>query len=203
MENGVPTYAYEFDKAVEDEFLVEYETIEVKSKIMEDGIKYDELSDEDKEEYEDKFDKDENIGEEIYSSAINQWLFNANTIDLVLNKLMENGLKIEGNEKLGKTIIFAKSHKHAEAIKERFDILYPELGSNYAKVIDNQINYVESVIDDFSDKDKLPQIAISVDMLDTGIDIPEILNLVFFKKIRSKTKFWQMIGRGTRLAKIY
>ncbi|NFP64260.1 DUF4145 domain-containing protein, partial [Clostridium botulinum] len=199
MENGVPTYAYEFDKAVEDEFLVEYETIEVKSKIMEDGIKYDELSDEDKEEYEDKFDKDENIGEEIYSSAINQWLFNANTIDLVLNKLMENGLKIEGNEKLGKTIIFAKSHKHAEAIKERFDILYPELGSNYAKVIDNQINYVESVIDDFSDKDKLPQIAISVDMLDTGIDIPEILNLVFFKKIRSKTKFWQMIGRGTRL----
>ncbi|KEI91072.1 DEAD/DEAH box helicase family protein [Clostridium botulinum] len=199
MENGVPTYAYEFDKAVEDEFLVEYETIEVKSKIMEDGIKYDELSDEDKEEYEDKFDKDENIGEEIYSSAINQWLFNANTIDLVLNKLMEKGLRIKGNEKLGKTILFAKSHKHAEAIKERFDILYPELSSNYAKVIDNQINYVESVIDDFSDKDKLPQIAISVDMLDTGIDIPQILNLVFFKKIRSKTKFWQMIGRGTRL----
>ncbi|MBY6888456.1 DEAD/DEAH box helicase family protein, partial [Clostridium botulinum] len=199
MENGVPTYAYEFDKAVEDEFLVEYETIEVKSKIMEDGIKYDELSDEDKEEYEDKFDKDENIGEEIYSSAINQWLFNADTIDLVLNKLMEKALRIEGNEKLGKTIIFAKSHKHAEAIKERFDILYSKLGSNYAKVIDNQINYVESVIDDFSDKDKLPQIAISVDMLDTGIDIPEILNLVFFKKIRSKTKFWQMIGRGTRL----
>ncbi len=199
MENGVPTYAYEFDKAVEDEFLVEYETIEVKSKIMEDGIKYDELSDEDKEEYEDKFDKDENIGEEIYSSAINQWLFNADTIDLVLNKLMEKALRIEGNEKLGKTIIFAKSHKHAEAIKERFDILYSKLESNYAKVIDNQINYVESVIDDFSDKDKLPQIAISVDMLDTGIDIPEILNLVFFKKIRSKTKFWQMIGRGTRL----
>lgn len=199
MENGVPTYAYEFDKAVEDEFLVEYETVEVKSKIMEDGIKYDELSDEDKEEYEDKFHDDTDIGEEIQSSAINQWLFNANTIDLVLNKLMEKGLRIEGNEKLGKTIIFAKSHKHAEAIKERFDILYSKLGSNYAKVIDNQINYVESVIDDFSDKDKLPQIAISVDMLDTGIDIPEILNLVFFKKIRSKTKFWQMIGRGTRL----
>ncbi|GAA0122296.1 MULTISPECIES: DEAD/DEAH box helicase family protein [Clostridium] len=199
MENGVPTYAYELDKAVEDGFLVEYETIEVKSKIMEDGIKYDELSDEDKEEYEDKFHDDDNIGEEIQSSAINQWLFNASTIDLVLNKLMEKGLRIEGNEKLGKTIIFAKNHKHAEAIKERFDILYPKLGSNYAKVIDNQINYVDSLIDDFSDKDKLPQIAISVDMLDTGIDIPEILNLVFFKKVRSKTKFWQMIGRGTRL----
>ncbi|OFI07636.1 type I restriction enzyme EcoKI subunit R [Clostridium acetireducens DSM 10703] len=199
MENGVPTYAYEFEKAVEDEFLVDYETIEVKSKIMEDGIKYDELSDEDKEEYEDKFDEDENVGEEISSSAINQWLFNSNTIDLVLNKLMEKGLRIEGNEKLGKTIIFAKSHKHAEAIKERFDKLYPELGTNYAKVIDNKINYAESLIDDFSDKYKLPQIAISVDMLDTGIDIPEILNLIFFKKVRSKTKFWQMIGRGTRL----
>jgi type I restriction enzyme R subunit len=199
MENGVPTYAYEFDKAVSDEFLVDYETVEVKSKIMEDGIKYDELSDEDKEEYEEKFDEDENVGEEIQSSAVNQWLFNADTIDLVLNKLMEKGLKIEGNEKLGKTIIFAKSHKHAEAIKERFDILYSELDSNYAKVIDNQVNYADSVIDDFSDKNKLPQIAISVDMLDTGIDIPEILNLVFFKKVRSNTKFWQMIGRGTRL----
>ncbi len=201
MENGVPTYAYEFDKAVEDGFLVEYETIEIKSKIMEDGIKYDELSEEDKEEYEEKFSNDENIGEEIQSSAVNQWLFNSSTIDLVLNKLMEKGLRIEGKEKLGKTIVFAKNHKHAEAIKKRFDKLYSELGSNYAKVIDNKINYVDSVIDDFSDKDKLPQIAISVDMLDTGIDIPEVLNLVFFKKIRSKTKFWQMIGRGTRLCK--
>ncbi|PRR79305.1 type I restriction enzyme EcoKI subunit R [Clostridium liquoris] len=199
MENGVPTFAYEFETAVEDKFLVDYKTIEVKSKIMEDGIKYDELSDEEKEEYEEKFDTDENIGEEISSAAINEWLFNADTIDLVLNKLMEKGLKIEGNEKLGKTIIFAKNHKHAEAIKERFDKLYPKLGSNYTKVIDNKINYADSLIDDFSDKNKLPQIAISVDMLDTGIDIPEILNLVFFKKVRSKTKFWQMIGRGTRL----
>ncbi|OAA90541.1 DEAD/DEAH box helicase family protein [Clostridium ljungdahlii] len=199
MENGVPTYAYEFKKAVCDKFLVNYETLEFKSKIMEDGIKYDELSDEEKEEYEEEFETDENVGKEISSTAINEWLFNADTIDLVLNRLMENGLRIEGNETIGKTIIFAKSHKHAEAIKERFDKLYPGFGCNYAKVIDNKINYAQSLIDDFSDKDKLPQIAISVDMLDTGIDIPEILNLVFFKKVRSKTKFWQMIGRGTRL----
>ncbi|WP_294378859.1 DEAD/DEAH box helicase family protein [uncultured Clostridium sp.] len=199
MENGVPTYAYEFETAVEDEFLVDYETCEVKSKIMEDGIKYDELSDEDKEEFEEKFNDDENIDDEISSTAVNEWLFNANTIDLVLNKLMEKGLRIEGNEKLGKTIIFAKSHKHAESIKGRFDVLFPELGSGYAKIIDNKINYAESLIDEFSDKNKEPQVAISVDMLDTGIDIPEILNLVFFKKVRSKTKFWQMIGRGTRL----
>lgn len=199
MENGVPTYAYELEKAVEDEYLVDYKTIEVKSKIMEEGIKYDDLSEEDKIQFEEMFDDDENIDDEVSSTAINEWLFNATTIDLVLNKLMEKGLRIEGNEKIGKTIIFAKNHKHAEVIKERFDKLYPELGTNFAKVIDNKVNYVDSLIDDFSDKNKEPQVAISVDMLDTGIDIPEILNLVFFKKLRSKTKFWQMIGRGTRL----
>ncbi|MCS6132730.1 DUF4145 domain-containing protein [Clostridium botulinum] len=199
MENGVPTYAYELEKAVEDKFLVDYRTLEIKSKIMEDGIKYDDLSEEDKAEFEEKFNTDENIEDEISNTAVNEWLFNTSTIDLVLNKLMEKGLRIEGNEKLGKTVIFAKNHNHAVAIKERFDKLFPELKGEFAKVIDNKIKYVDTLIDDFSDKDKHPQVAISVDMLDTGIDIPEILNLVFFKKVRSKTKFWQMIGRGTRL----
>lgn len=199
LENGVPTYAYEYEKAVEDGYLVDYSTVEIKSKIMEDGIKYDELSEEEKDEYENTFDDDENIGEEIGSGAINEWLFNANTIDLVLNNLMEKGLRVEGGEKLGKTIIFAKNSRHAKAIVERFNSIFKEYGSNFAKVIDYSTNYVETLIDDFSDKNKMPQIAVSVDMLDTGIDIPEILNLVFFKKVRSKTKFWQMIGRGTRL----
>lgn len=199
LESGVPTYAYEYEKAVEDGYLVDYTTIEVKSKIMEDGIKYDELSEEEKDEFEATFDDDENIDKEIGNSAINEWLFNANTIDLVLNKLMSEGLRIEGNEKLGKTIIFAKNSRHAKAIVERFNKIYPEYGGNFAKVIDYNTNYVETLIDDFSDKNKMPEIAVSVDMLDTGIDIPEILNLVFFKKVRSKTKFWQMIGRGTRL----
>lgn len=199
LESGVPTYAYEYEKAVEDGYLVDYTTIEVKSKIMEDGIKYDELSEEEKDEFEATFDDDENVDKEIGNSAINEWLFNANTIDLVLNKLMSEGLRIEGNEKLGKTIIFAKSSRHAKAIVDRFNTIYSEYGSNFAKVIDYNTNYVETLIDDFSDKNKMPQIAVSVDMLDTGIDIPEILNLVFFKKVRSKTKFWQMIGRGTRL----
>ena len=199
LENGVPNYAYEYKKAVEDGYLVDYSTIEVKSKIMEDGIKYDELSENEKEEFEDTFDDDDSIDKEISNTAINEWLFNADTIDLVLNKLMEKGLKVEGEDKLGKTIIFAKNSKHARAIVERFNTLYPEKGGNFAKVIDYSINYVDTLIDDFSDKDKMPQIAVSVDMLDTGIDIPEILNLVFFKKVRSKTKFWQMIGRGTRL----
>ena len=199
LENNVPTFAYEFETAVNDEYLVDYKTLEFKSKIMESGIKYDELSEEEKDEYEDTFDEDENIGEEISNSAINNWLFNADTIDLVLDNLMDKGLKIEGGDKLGKTIIFAKSHKHAQAIVERFNTKYPQWGGNFAKVIDYSVNYVDTLIDDFSEKNKLPQIAVSVDMLDTGIDIPEILNLVFFKKVKSKTKFWQMIGRGTRL----
>ncbi|MDN9982617.1 DEAD/DEAH box helicase family protein [Clostridioides difficile] len=199
MENGVPTYAYEYNKAVEDGYLVDYTSIEFKTKIMEDGIKYDELSDEEKEEYENTFNDDESIGDEIGNNAVNEWLFNSDTINLVLNKLMTEGLKIEGEEKIGKTIIFAKNTKHARAIVERFNKLYPKYGGNFVKAVDYSINYVDSIIDDFSDKNKLPQIAVSVDMLDTGIDIPEILNLVFFKKVRSKTKFWQMIGRGTRL----
>ena len=199
LENRVPTYAYEYEKAVEDGYLVDYRTIEVKSKVMEAGIKYDDLTQEEKEEYEILFDDDESIGDEISSTAVNEWLFNADTIDLVLNKLMTEGLRIEGGEKLGKTIIFAKSSRHAKAIVERFNKLYPEYGGNFAKVVEHKTPYVDTIIDDFSDKDKMPQIAVSVDMLDTGIDIPEILNLVFFKKVRSKTKFWQMAGRGTRL----
>lgn len=199
MENGVPTYAYDYDKAVEDGYLVDYTSIEVKTKVMEDGIKYDELSEEEKLEYEETFNDDENVDDEIGNSAVNEWLFNSDTIDLVLNKLMNEGLKVEGEEKIGKTIIFAKNTNHAKAIVERFNKLYPQYGGNFAKAVDYSTNYVDSIIDDFSDKNKLPQIAVSVDMLDTGIDIPEILNLVFFKKVRSKTKFWQMVGRGTRL----
>lgn len=168
---------------------------------MENGIKYDELSDEDKEQYESTFENDEDVDKEISATAINSWLFNANTIDLVLNNLMEKGLKIEGGNILGKTIIFAKNHNHAVAIVDRFNTIFPQYGGKFAKVVDYDTKYVESIIDDFKQKDKMPQIAVSVDMLDTGIDVPEILNLVFFKKVKSKTKFWQMIGRGTRLCK--
>ncbi len=199
LESGVPTYAYELETAVEDGYLVDYRTREIKTKIMEDGIHYDDLSEEEKEIFDNEFEDDENIDDTIGSEAINEWLFNASTIDMVLNELMEHGLKVEGGDKLGKTIIFAKNSRHAEAIVERFNTIYPEYGSHFIKQIDYSIKYVDKLIEDFSTKEKMPQIAVSVDMLDTGIDIPEILNLVFFKKIRSKSKFWQMIGRGTRL----
>lgn len=199
LERGVPTFAYELEKAVEEEYLVSYSTLEYKTKIMEDGIHYDDLSDEEKEEYEETFADDDTITDDISNSAINSWLFNADTIDKVLKELMEKGLKIEGGDKLGKTIIFARNSLHAQAVVKRFQVLFPEYGGDFIKQIDYSIKYCDSLIDDFSTKEKMPQIAVSVDMLDTGIDIPEILNLVFFKKVRSYAKFWQMIGRGTRL----
>ena len=199
LERGVPTFAYELDKAVQEGYLVDYTTIEVKSKIMKEGIHYDDLSDEEKDLFDETFEDDEQIDKDISNTAVNEWLFNKDTIDLVLKKLMECGLKVEGGDKLGKTIIFAKNSRHAQAIVERFHKRYPEYGENFIKQIDYSIKYVDTLIDDFSTKDKMPQIAVSVDMLDTGIDIPEILNLVFFKKVRSFSKFWQMIGRGTRL----
>lgn len=120
-----------------------------------------------------------------------------------LEHLMRNGLRVEAGQKIAKTIIFAKNHKHAEFILERFDANYPHLKGSFAKVIDNQVKYAQNLIDKFSIQKNAPkdapQIAISVDMLDTGIDVPDVANLVFFKIVRSKTKFWQMIGRGTRL----
>ena len=199
LESGVPTYGYELAQAVTDGFLVDFMSVETKLKFIEQGIAYDELSEEDREAYENTFE-DENgeLPERISSSALNEWVFNEDTIKQVLHILMTNGLRIDYGEKLGKTIIFAKNHRHAEKIYEVFNKEYPHL-PGFAKVIDNKINYVQSLIDEFSDPKKLPQIAISVDMLDTGIDVPECLNLVFFKKVMSKAKFWQMIGRGTRL----
>lgn len=200
LEAGVPTYGYELAQAVKDGFLVDYMSVESSVKFLEQGIVYDELSDEDKAAYEDTFvTEDGDVLESIASSAINTWLFNEDTIKKVLDAVMTNGLKVDYGNKIGKTIIFAKNHKHAEKILEIFHKQYPHLGDEFAKVIDNQIKYSQSIIDEFSEANKLPQIAISVDMLDTGIDVPEVLNLVFFKKVMSKAKFWQMIGRGTRL----
>lgn len=199
LENGVPTYGYELAQAVKDGYLVDFLSVESSLKFIEQGIAYDELSEEDKEEYEATFE-DENgeVPEKINSSALNSWLFNEDTIKKALHILMAEGIRINYGETLGKTIIFAKNHDHAEKILEIFGKEYPNL-PGYAKVIDNYMTYAQSAIDEFSEPNKLPQIAISVDMLDTGIDVPEVLNLVFFKKVMSKAKFWQMIGRGTRL----
>lgn len=199
LESGVPTYGYELAQAVKDGYLVDFMSVETKLKFLDSGIAYEDLPEEEREAYEDTFtDENGELPEKIASSALNEWVFNEDTIRQVLHILMTEGLKIDYGQKLGKTIIFAKNHAHAEKIHEIFNKEYPHL-PGFAKVIDNKINYAQSLIDQFSDPKKLPQIAISVDMLDTGIDVPECLNLVFFKKVMSKAKFWQMIGRGTRL----
>ena len=198
--NGAPTYGYELAQAVRDGYLCDFVSVETTLKFIQQGIVYDELTDEEKEEYEAKFaDENGDVPECVMPSALNEWVFNEDTIRKVLNTLMTDGLKIDYGSKIGKSIIFAKNHTHAEKILEIFNREYPHL-YGYAKVIDNYMTYAQSAIDEFSDPQKLPQIAISVDMLDTGIDVPEVLNLVFFKKVMSKAKFWQMIGRGTRLS---
>lgn len=199
LEPNVPTYGYDLSQAVDDGYLVDYKIADVALKFMQQGVVYDELSPQEKEEYERTFaDENGEYPESISSNALNEWLFNEDTIVQALRLVMQNSLKTEYGRKIGKTIIFAKNHKHAELIYEIFNREYPHL-NGYAKVIDNYLKYAQSAIDEFSDAKKLPQIAISVDMLDTGIDIPEILNLVIFKPVLSSAKFWQMIGRGTRL----
>lgn len=114
---------------------------------------------------------------------------------------MERGIHVAGGDRLGKTIIFAQNKNHAEFILERFNKLYPQYHGTFAQRVICDDAYAQTIIDDFKQPEKEPHIAVSVDMMDTGIDVPQAVNLVFFKKVRSKAKFWQMIGRGTRLCK--
>ncbi|PJI95366.1 type I restriction enzyme R subunit [Acidovorax sp. 69] len=203
LESGVPTDAYGLDDAISEGYLAPPRAISVPLKFQRQGIRYNELSDDEKDQW-DALEWDEEGGEapdEVSAEAVNQWLFNTDTVDKMLALLRERGHKVAGGDRLGKTIVFAKNQKHAEFIQERFDINYPEYRGEFARTITFKTEYAQSVIDDFAQKDRAPHIAISVDMLDTGIDVPEVVNLVFFKIVRSKTKFWQMVGRGTRLCK--
>lgn len=202
LAEGDPTYGYELKQAVEDGYLVDYEVEDATTKIMDRGITYAELSDSEKEAYEEQFaDFEGEMPESISASAVNRWLFNSETIGKVLDALMDKGLKVDYGQNIGKTIIFARSHAHAEAIREVWGRRYPYYPDGYCAVVDNHVKYAQALIDEFSEADGLPRIAVSVDMLDTGIDVPSLLNLVFFKPVKSKAKFNQMIGRGTRLCK--
>ncbi len=200
METNVPTYAYDYETAVEnDHVLVPYYNYEVTTKFQDEGITYDDLSEDDKQRYEDDFAEDGYIPDFIPSSTMNKFVFNELTVDMVLQDLMERGIKVGGGDLLGKSIIFAQNKTHAEFILQRFNKLYPKYKGTFAQRVICDDAYAQTIIDDFKIPDKDPRIAVSVDMMDTGIDVPECVNLVFFKKVRSKTKFWQMIGRGTRL----
>ena len=200
LEAGVPTDAYSLDEAVAEGYLVPPVSVSVPLKFLRTGIHYDQLSEAEKDEW-DSLDwgEDDQVPTDVNPEELNKWLFNADTVDKVLKHLMESGHKVAGGDRLGKTIVFAKNNAHAEFIRERFDTAYPEYGGHFARVVTYKTEYAQSLIDDFSIKEKVPHIAISVDMLDTGIDVPEVVNLVFFKLVRSVSKFWQMIGRGTRL----
>ncbi len=200
LEDGVPTDSYSLEDAVRDGFLVPPRAVSVPLKFQREGITYDDLSEDDKDQWDAlEWDDDGTVPDRVEAEAVNKWLFNTDTIDKVLAHLMTRGLTVAGGDRLGKTIIFAKNQQHAEFIAERFDANYPHLKGAFARVITFKTEYAQNLIDDFTIKEKAPHIAISVDMLDTGIDVPEIVNLVFFKLVRSKTKFWQMLGRGTRL----
>lgn len=200
LEDGVPTDAYSLDEAVAEGYLVPPVAVSVPTKFLREGIRYDELSEEEKDDWDSlEWDEDGDVPDAVAAEELNRYLFNADTVDKVLATLMRDGHKVAGGDLLGKTIIFAKNQKHAEFVEQRFNLNYPEYAGHFARVITHSVTYAQSLIDDFSVPDKPPHIAISVDMLDTGIDVPEVVNLVFFKLVRSKTKFWQMIGRGTRL----
>lgn len=200
LENGVPTDAYGLEEAVKDGFLVPPIAVSVPLKFQREGITYADLSEEEKEQWDAlEWDEEDGVPERIEADAVNKWLFNKDTVDKVLAHLMTRGLTVAGGDRLGKTILFAKNQAHADFIADRFNVNYPHYRGEFARVITFKVEYAQSLIDSFSNKDKAPHIAISVDMLDTGIDIPEVVNLVFFKLVRSKTKFWQMLGRGTRL----
>lgn len=200
LEDGVPTDAYGLDEAVREGFLVPPKAVSVPLRFQREGIKYDDLSEEDKDQWDAlEWDDEGNVPNRVEAEAVNKWLFNKDTVDKVLEHLMTRGLKVAGGDRLGKTIVFAKNQAHADFIADRFNVNYPHYKGEFARVITFKTEYAQSLIDSFSIKDKAPHIALSVDMLDTGIDVPEVVNLVFFKLVRSKTKFWQMIGRGTRL----
>jgi type I restriction enzyme R subunit len=200
LETGVPTDVYELDDAVKDGYLVPPLAVSVPLKFQREGITYGDLSEEEQEQWDQlEWDEEGEVPERVEPEAVNRWLFNQDTVDRVLEHLMRHGVTVAGGDRMGKTIVFAKNQAHAEFIAERFNTNYPHYRGEFARIITFKTEYAQSLIEDFGQKDKAPHIAISVDMLDTGIDVPEVVNLVFFKMVRSKTKFWQMLGRGTRL----
>lgn len=203
------TFAYEYEEAIRDGYLVSYHGFVRKSQILEKGIEVATLAAEDREQLQPVFDYEktkyeidpnEDYERNIESKEIFSYIFNIDTIDKMLQDLMENGLKVQSGNKIGKSIIFCYNHQHAELVVQRFGVLYPELGPEFCRLIDNYVEHSQTLIDSFEERDSLPQVSVSVYMLDTGIDVPDILNLVFFKPVLSGIRFKQMIGRGTRLS---
>ena len=198
LEDGVPTDSYGLDEAVRQGYLVPPRGVTLPTRFLRHGITYAGLSEHEKDEWDTLDWGDGPPPTEVGAEELNRFLFNEDTVDKVLAEVMRRGHKVAGGERLGKTIVFAKNQAHAEFVQRRFDEQNPHLAGHFARVITHGTPYAQSLIDAFSVADEPPHLAISVDMLDTGIDVPEVLNLVFFKAVFAKSKFWQMIGRGTR-----
>lgn len=200
MKNNMPTDVYEYDEAVnKDHVLVPFYLIETSTRIADDGIMYNELAEEEREQYEAEFYEDDGLPEHIPPEKINKFIFNINTVDRLISDLMNNGIKHKNGNHVGKTIIFAQNKRHATFIVERFDKLYPQYKGAFCRLVICDEPYSEKNLEDFKKPDEYPFITVTVDMLETGVDVPEITNLVFAKKVYSRIKFDQMIGRGTRL----
>lgn len=211
LESGEPNFTYSQEEAERDGYLVGYNPVSRTTRMLREGILYDKLSDEEKEQLDNVWEYERTKAEmetgsaqektprDIESQELFDYIYNKSTVDLVLQDLMNNGLKVNNGEKIGKSIIFAYKHSHAQLIVERFYALYPDFGSDFCQLIDYSVNYAQDIIDRFKEREKMPQIAVSVGMLDTGIDVPDILNLVFFKPVYSRIRYIQMVGRGTRL----
>lgn len=205
LQNGKPDFAYELKEAIGDGYLVGFAVQDRTLERDRRGSSYDELSDEEKQRLEDILEDAgvDDVGADLSNSYVLGTMtrvINKGSIRAMLADLMENGIKVDAGDKLGKTIIFAKSHKEAELIVEVFQSEYESFDPDFCKLIDSQAENSQTLIDRFGERDSLPQIAVSVDMLDTGIDVPDAVNLVFYKTVRSKIKFLQMVGRGTRLS---
>ena len=194
-----PTAFYSLEDAIEDENLVPYEVFTHTTKFLREGIKYKNLTPEQIKQIEEDGEDPELLNHEAQS--VDKQIYNKDTNRLIIRNLMENGIREASGQLPGKSIVFARNHNHATLMQQLFDEMYPQYGGKFCLVIDTYDSRAEQLIDDFKGQgtNKDLTIAISVDMLDTGIDVPEVVNLVFAKPVKSKVKFWQMIGRGTRL----
>lgn len=196
-----PTANYTYEEAINHNppYLVPFEVDTHTTPFLRDGIKYSQMTPEQRQQLE----EDEAVPEaiEYEQGEVDKIVYNKDTNRHILRNLMDHGIRVAGDSRIGKTIVFARSMKHARMLEQLFNEMYPQYGGKFCQVIVSDDPRAESLIDDFKGDGNNPDltIAISVDMLDTGVDVPEVVNLVFAKPVYSYVKFWQMIGRGTRL----